>query len=152
MCVCNPDSPSVYCAGCDPQWNTPAREPEPEPFVEMPKSHLWSPAEAAARELWARRFITEITGVARGLGYGMFHGGSLIRDIDLVAVPWRGKDGPLLTHVNFVLELCHCFPLQMGNHGETLFGHRWYALWHTAHRDHQIDLKIMLPAAEKSPT
>jgi hypothetical protein len=117
-------------------------------FVEIPKTHLFSPAEAAARELWARRFITEITGVARGLGYGLFHGGSLIRDIDLVAVPWHDGE-KFLTHTYFVIELCHCLPLQMGNHGETRFGHRWYALWHTSHRDHQIDLKIMLPADSK---
>jgi hypothetical protein len=123
-------------------------------FIEIPKSHLFSPAEAAARKLWARRFVTEFTGVARGLGYGVFHGGSLIRDIDLVAVPWRdsgghrdGKIGGNLDHLHFVLELCHCLPLAMGNHGQTLFGHRWYALWHTAHLDHQIDLKVMLPAA-----
>lgn len=120
-------------------------------FVEIPKTHLFSPAEAAARTLWARRFVTEITGVSRGLGYGVFHGGSLIRDIDLIAMPWRsggtpGQYGSFLTHVQFVLELCHCLPLQMGNHGETLFGHRWYALWHTAHSDHQIDLKVVLPA------
>lgn len=114
-------------------------------FIEIPKTHLFSPAEAAAREMWARRFVTEITGVARGLGYGMFHGGSLIRDIDLVAVPWR--DGQkFLTHVEFVLELCRCLPLEMGNHGKTLFGHRWYALWHVAHHDHQIDMKVILPS------
>jgi hypothetical protein len=122
------------------------RHPAPvSDFSEIPKTHLFSPSEAAMRELWARRFVTEITGVARGLGYGMFHGGSLIRDIDLVAVPWRGG-GKFLPDVEFVLELCHCLPLHMGNHGETLFGHRWYALWHDAHRDHQIDLKVMLPA------
>jgi hypothetical protein len=40
----------------------------------------------------------------------------------------------------------------MGNHGETIFGHRWYALWHRDPRDHQIDLKVMLPAAPISPT
>jgi hypothetical protein len=122
-------------------------------FVEIPKGHLFSPEEAAARELWARRFVTEITGVARGLGYGMFHGGSLIRDIDLVAVPWRGGTwrgvSTELAHLDFVLALCHCLPLQLGHHGETLFGHRWYALWHRGHRDHQIDLKVMLPAARQ---
>lgn len=119
-------------------------------FIVISKSHLFSPDEAAARELWARRFITEFTGVSRGLGYGVFHGGSLIRDIDLIAMPWRDGHSPggraHLTHVEFVLELCHCLPLQMGNHGETLFGHRWYALWHTSHLDHQIDLKVVLPA------
>lgn len=114
-------------------------------FIEIAKSHLFSPAEAAARELWARRFVTEITGVSRGLGYGLFHGGSLIRDIDLVAVPWR--QGPHeLKHWPFVEGLIHSLNLHMGNHGETLFGHRWYALWHDAHRDHQIDLKVILPA------
>lgn len=113
-------------------------------FVTFSKSHLFSPAEAAAREFWARRFITEFTGVSRGLGYGVFSGGSLIRDIDLVAVPWR--DGPkFLTHLDYVLELMHCLPLQMGNHSDTLFGHKQYCLWETSHLDHQIDLKVMLP-------
>ncbi len=114
-------------------------------FIELPKSHLFSPAEAAARELWARRFVTEITGVSRGLGYGLFHGGSLVRDIDLVAVPWRDGGEFKFDHLGFVLELCHCFPLVKGNSGTTLFGHKWYALWHTAHPDHQIDLKVILP-------
>lgn len=118
---------------------------EPE-FITIPKSHLFSPTEAAARKLWARRFITEFTGVSRGLGYGVFHGGSLIRDIDLIAVPWRdGQD--FLTHIEFVLKLAHCLPLAMGNHGEAIFGHRWYALWHRDHPDHQIDLKVMLPVS-----
>lgn len=112
-------------------------------FVEIPKTYLFSPAEAAARKLWARRFITEITGVSRGLGYGMFHGGSLIRDIDLVAVPWAQPTAQ--PHLEFVFSLIHALNLHMGNHGTTLFGHRWYALWHDAHRDHQIDLKIILP-------
>lgn len=118
-----------------------------EDFVEIPKTYLFSPAEAAARELWARRFVTEITGVARGLGYGLFHGGSLIRDIDLVAVPWTSKSP---AHVDFVLELAANLNLQMGNHGETVCGHHWYALWHRAHRDHQIDLKVILPASPKT--
>lgn len=114
-------------------------------FVELPKDRIFSPEEASARELWAHRFITEFKGVARGLGYGVFHGGSLVRDIDLVAVPWRG--GPdALAHLDFVFGLVHALNLQMGNHGETLFGHRWYALWHRGHRDHQIDLKVILPA------
>lgn len=117
-------------------------------FIEIQKSHLFSPAGAAARELWARRFVTEITGVSRGLGYGLFHGGSLIRDIDLVAVPWRRGQNEL-PHLDFVFGLVHSLNLHMGNHGETLFGHQWYALWHDAHRDHQIDLKVILPA---SPT
>src|ERR1043166_7226285 len=96
-------------------------------FITLPKTHLFSPEDAVKRELWARRFVTEITGVARGLGYGLFHGGSLIRDIDLVAVPWRGpvNKGPSFSHIEFVLELCHCFPLQMGNHGDTIYGHKW---------------------------
>src|SRR4051812_10804775 len=61
-------------------------------FIEIPKTHLFSPADAAARELWARRFITEFTGVSRGLGHGVFHGGSLIRNIDSDAVARRGKN------------------------------------------------------------
>lgn len=115
-------------------------------FKEIPKTYLFSPAETSARKLWARRFVTEITGVSRGLGYGLFHGGSLIRDIDLVAVPWRRGHGEL-GHLDFVFGLVHSLNLHMGNHGETIFGHRWYALWHNAHRDHQIDLKVMLPGA-----
>jgi hypothetical protein len=144
--------------------------PPPEPvvtehkvqYVEIPKSYLFTPEEAAKRELWARRFAAEIAGCARGLGYGVFTGGSFIRDIDLIAVPWRrggsfigragDKKSDYLTHIDFVLELVHCFPLTMGNHGETLFGHRWYALWHVDHPDHQIDLKVVLPAAPNSTT
>lgn len=123
---------------------------EPCKFIELPKSHLFSPAEAAARELWARRFVAEITGVSRGLGYGLFHGGSLIRDIDIVAVPWI--DGPdAKEHLDFVFGLVRAFNLQMGNHGKTVHGHHWYALWHRGHIDHQIDLKVMLPAAKSEP-
>lgn len=68
----------------------------------------------------------------------------MIRDIDLVAVPWRDGQNRL-DHLSFVLELCHCLPLVMGNHGTTLFGHKWYALWHKDHPDHQVDLKVILP-------
>lgn len=115
-------------------------------FIEIPKSRLWTEHEIETRTLWAKRFITEFTGVSRGLGYGVFHGGSMIRDIDLIAMPWRE---PLqFTHVEYVLELMHCLPLTMGNHGETLHGHRWYALWHKDHPDHQIDLKVVLPRDE----
>jgi hypothetical protein len=118
-------------------------------YKTIPKSYLFTKEEAEMRELWARRFITEFTGVSRGLGYGVFHGGSLIRDIDFIAMPWRSgvaqdRKYPL-THVEYVLELVHCLPLTMGNHGDTLFGHKWYALWHKDHKDHQIDLKIVLP-------
>jgi hypothetical protein len=116
---------------------------------------LWSPEEAAKRELWARRFITEFTGVSRGLGYGVFHGGSLIRDIDMIAMPWRSGGSHLkseglkyLSHLDYVLELAMCLPLKMGNHGQTIFGHRWYALWHRDHPDHQIDLKVVLPVEQ----
>lgn len=119
-------------------------KPDPE-FIEIPKTRLWSPDEAEKRIFWARRFITEFTGISRGLGYGVFHGGSLIRDIDLIAMPWRDAGPKNLDHLHYVLELCHCLPLRMGNHGELLFGHRWYALWHVDHPDHQIDLKIVLP-------
>lgn len=116
-------------------------------FIEIPKGHMFSPDEAASRTLWARRFIAEFTGVSRGLGYGVFCGGSLIRDIDLVAVPWRS--GPkFLRATEFILELIHCLPLTMGNHGTTLFGHKWFALWDKHHPDHQIDLKVMMPAFE----
>lgn len=114
-------------------------------FVELPKTYLFSPAEAAARELWARRLIGQMVGASRALGYGLFHGGSLIRDIDLVAVPWR-QGGKQFSHYEFVVELIHSFNFQLGNHGETIFGHRWYALWDRNHPDQQIDLKIMLPA------
>lgn len=118
-------------------------------FILYPKSHLFTPEEAEKRKYWARRFAAEFAGAARGIGYGVFLGGSLIRDIDLLAMPWR--EGPKsLTHTQFVLEMCHIFPLTMGNQGETLFGHRWYALWHKDHKDHQIDLKIVLPAAKQS--
>lgn len=133
------------CFACEKEQRVAEKE-----YIEIPKSHLFSPTDAEAREFWARRFIVEISGVARGLGYGMFHGGSLIRDIDLVAVPWRNGTKEL-GHLDFVLELMHCLPLRMGNYGETLFGHRWYALWHKDHRDHQIDLKVILPVAHAQP-
>lgn len=108
--------------------------------------HLFSPAEAAARELWAWRFVTETTGVARGLGYALFYGRSLVSDIDLLAITWRDRGTGNLTHVEFVLGLCHCFPLTMGNHGETNFDHCWYARWHKLHPKQQINLKVILPA------
>lgn len=88
-------------------------KPNPE-FIEIPKTRLWSPDEAEKRIFWARRFITEFTGISRGLGYGVFHGGSLIRDIDLIAMPWRDAGPKILDHVHYVLELCHCLPLAHG--------------------------------------
>jgi hypothetical protein len=84
--------------------------------------------------------------VARGLGYGIFQGGSLVRDIDLVAVPWQNPTAKQAT--SFVLDLCTRLNLQMGNYGKTLFGHKWFALWDRAHPDHQIDLKVILPVNE----
>lgn len=115
-------------------------------FVELPKDHLFTAEQAEARKRWAMEFIPKFAGVARGLGYGVFVGGTLVRDIDLIALPWRDPL-PQTSPDLFVLELCHCLPLMMGNRGETLYGHRWYALWETSHRDHQIDLKVILPAA-----
>jgi len=113
-------------------------------FIEISKDHLFSPAEADARRRWALEFIPKITGVARGFGYGVFHGGTLVRDIDLIAMPWQSPTAK--APVYFVLDLCRALNLQMGNHGTTLFGHQWFALWDVWHRDHQIDLKIVLPA------
>lgn len=117
----------------------------PTDFVELPKDHVFSWRQAGMRRRWALEFIPKFAGAARGLGYGVFHGGTLVRDIDLVAVPWRVPAPP--RPVEFVLELCHCLQLAMGNHGQTLHGHQWFALWDQAHRDHQIDLKVILPAA-----
>lgn len=120
--------------------------PTPTDFVELPKDHLFTPEQAETRKRWALEFIPKFAGVARALGYGVFHGGTLVRDIDLVAVPWRDPLSHETTDL-FVLELCHSLPLMMGNRGRALHGHRWYALWDMNHRDHQIDLKVILPAA-----
>ena len=114
-------------------------------FIELPKEHVFSPVEAEARKRWAAEFVTKFSGVARGLGYGVFQGGTLVRDIDLVAVPWQPPTAQ--PPVEFVLDMCTRLGLSMGNHGKTLFGHQWFALWDKAHRDHQIDLKVILPAA-----
>lgn len=116
-------------------------------FIELPKDYVFTPEQAEARKRWAIEFVGKFTGAARGLGYGVFQGGTMVRDIDLVAVPWTQPSGKDLEPVEFVLELCRALNLQMGNHGTTLYGHQWYALWDLAHRDHQIDLKVILPAA-----
>lgn len=111
---------------------------------ELPKGHAFTPEEAAIRRAWAARFVTEITGVARGFGYGIATLGSMVRDVDLIAVPWQA---PTAKHPDaFVLDLVHALSLHMGNYGDTLFGHRRYALWADGHPDHQIDLKVILPA------
>lgn len=82
-------------------------------FVEIAKDHVFSLEEAEQRKRWALEFVPKIAGVARGLGYGIFHGGTLIRDIDLIAMPWR--DGPeALPHLDFVFGLIHSLNLQMG--------------------------------------
>jgi hypothetical protein len=72
-------------------------------------------------ERWALEFIPKFAGAARAFGYGVFHGGTLVRDIDLVAVPWI-QPLPHETTDAFVRELLHVLPLQLGNHGETLYG------------------------------
>ncbi len=110
---------------------------------------MFSPEDAASRKMWAEQFISTFKGVARAAGYGIFVGGSLIRDIDLVAVPWR-EPMRFKTPDLWVLELHHTMGLVFGNHGHTLHGHRWFALWDPAHPDHQIDLKIILPAAPRA--
>ena len=112
-------------------------------YIELPKDHVFTPAQAEARKRWALEFVPKLAGAARGLGYGVFQGGTLVRDIDLIAVPWRSD---CVTPVEFVVELCMCMTLQMGNHGKTISGHQWFALWDRAHRDHQIDLKVIGPA------
>jgi len=120
--------------------------PSPEvEYKEIPKGHLFSPDEAARRKLWALQFIGTATGVFRARGYGLFVGGSLVRDIDLVAVPWRQPQD--FKHPDsLVLQLVHDLGVTMGNRGTTLFGHHWYALWDRNHPDHQIDLKVVMPA------
>ena len=121
-----------------------AIRPTPTDFVELPKDHIFTPQEAEARKRWALEFVPKFAGTARGLGYGVFQGGTLVRDIDLVAVPWQSPTAK--PPVEFVLDMCTRLNLQMGNHGKTLFGHSWFALWDVAHRDHQIDLKIIVEA------
>lgn len=115
-------------------------------YVERPKDYPFSSEEADARKRWALDFIPKFAGVARGFGYGVFSGGSLVRDIDLVAVPWLDPL-PHKTPDLFVVDVCVTLALQMGNRGVTVHGHRWYALWDQAHRDHQIDLKVIMPGA-----
>jgi hypothetical protein len=117
-------------------------------FVEIPKGHLFSPEEAAKRRLWAEYWVGIFKGVAHAAGYGVFVGGSMVRDIDIVCVPWRDPM-PFKTPDLFVLSLCHSMGITFGNHGHTLHGHQWWALWDKDHPDHQIDLKIMLPAASR---
>lgn len=114
-------------------------------FIEIPKGHLFTPEEAARRKMWAQYFVGIFTGVARAHGYGLFAGGSMVRDIDLVAVPWR-QPLPEKHPDSFVLQLVHDLGLTMGNRGTTLYGHRWYALWDQNHPDQQIDLKVIMPA------
>lgn len=116
-------------------------------YIEIPKGHLFSPEEAARRKLWAEYWVSMFKGVARAAGYGVFVSGSLVRDIDVVAVPWC-EPMPFKTPDLWVLSLVHSMGLTMGNHGHTLHGHRWFALWDKHHPDHQIDLKIILPARE----
>jgi hypothetical protein len=121
-----------------------AARPTQTDFIEIQKDHVFSPEEAEARKRWALEFIPKLAGVARALGYGVFQGGTLVRDIDLVAVPWQQPTAQA-PH-RFVLDLCASLNLQMGNHGDTIAGHSWFALWDRSHRDHQIDLKVMHPA------
>lgn len=113
-------------------------------YLEIPKGHLFSPDEAARRKLWAEYWFGIFRGVARAHGYGAFIGGSMVRDIDVVIVPWKlpMKETP----VEFVLSLVHSMGITMGNHGETLHGHQWFAIWDKEHPDQQIDLKVILPA------
>lgn len=113
-------------------------------FIEIPKGYLFSPDEAARRKMWAEYFIGQFRGVARAEGYGLFAGGSLVRDIDLVAVPWRNPLGHATPDL-WVLSLHHSMGLIFGNHGETVYGHQWWAMWDPKHPDHQIDLKIIKP-------
>lgn len=115
-------------------------------FRELPKDYQFTTLEAEARKAWALTFITRLTGVAQAMGYGIFVGGSLIRDIDLIAMPWQKLTARGAT--SFVLDLCTAMNLQLGNHGSTLFGHCWFALWEMNHRDHQIDLKVVKPYVE----
>jgi len=115
-------------------------------YREIPKGHLFTPGEAAKRRMWAEYWLSTFKGVARAAGYGVFVSGSLVRDIDVVAVPWR-QPLQFKTPDLWVLDLHHTMGTIMGNHGYTVHGHRWFALWDRHHPDHQIDLKVILPAA-----
>lgn len=117
----------------------------PDEYVETEKGHKFTQKEYERRENFANYLCKRFDPVFRHLGYGLARLGSNVRDIDIIAVPWC-KPMPLATADLFVMELVCRFDLQMGNRGETLNGHRWYALWHKEHPTQQIDLKVMLPA------
>ena len=117
-------------------------------YIEIPKGHLFSPEEAERRKLWAEYWFSNFKGVARANGYGAFIGGSMVRDIDVVIVPW--VDPMDQTPDEFVLSLVHTMNMTFGNHGYTLNGHRWFALWDKDHPDQQIDLKIIRKAESLS--
>ena len=120
----------------------------------LSKGITFTAEQEAARLRWAGRFIKRFEGVGQAAGYGIFHGGSLIRDIDIVAVPWRDPmphDHP----DEWVLDLHHVLGgIVLGERGvladvasDTLHGHRAYRFWMPGHLDHQIDLKVIRPAA-----
>lgn len=110
------------------------------------KTRLFTQQEAEGRRRWALQLVGNLEGAARAFGYGLFHGGSLVRDIDLVAVPWSSD---YLKADQFVLDLAGRFNLAMGNHGATVHGHKWFALWDRNHPDHQIDMKVIVPVPKE---
>lgn len=115
--------------------------------IRLPKGHTFTAQQEADRKRWARRFITRLEGVGHGLGYAIFHGGTLIRDIDVCAWPmssWDTKpDDPFV----FIEHLIHRLGARIHEQSDSLFGHAHAWLWLEGHEDHLIDLKIVRPAA-----
>lgn len=116
-----------------------------------PKGQRYTADEEAERIRWALRFIARLEGVGQGLGYGIFHGGSLIRDIDVVAIPWREGPGDTGEPWDFICGLIASMNLHLGDRHETLFGHHATTLWAPGRPDHPIDLKVMRRAAPSPP-
>lgn len=123
-----------------------ASPPQASERVRLPKGHIFTSSEEARRIAWARRLIARLEGVGQGLGYGIFHGGTLVRDIDIVAVPWSEDSQHRGVPFDFMSGLAAAFPgAYWESSGDTLFGHAAYILWMPGHPDHPIDLKVMRP-------
>ena len=117
-------------------------------FTTPEKGYPWTAEEEERRVKRARRLITRLEGVGQGLGYGVFHGGTLVRDIDVVAVPWQSPtcdEGPSA----LLSALTHRMGLHWRGSTKTVYGHTAATLWEPAYPDHPIDLKVMGPAVAR---